>query len=154
MTLDEIILDLLNLPAKTPILFDQVPHRIDHNANGTILSSPIGFQLPSDYISPQSRQDTSHRCTVLPSLLSTTLSVWQVIIVELILFHFHIDCRTTWTPNYQIQDYWVTLRLAAGTKPMGFPQWSCGPLLHRGRSGSSSLWSTTGFKPRGRYNLI
>ncbi len=28
---------------------------------------------------------------------------------------------------------------------MGFP---------KGRSGSSSLWSTTGFKPRGRYNLI
>ncbi len=34
---------------------------------------------------------------------------------------------------------------AAGTKQMGFP---------KGRSGSSSLWSTTGFKPRGRYNLI
>ncbi|MEE9145204.1 MAG: hypothetical protein V3U06_10610, partial [Candidatus Binatia bacterium] len=42
-------------------------------------------------------------------------------------------------------DYWATPRLAAGTKPMGFP---------KGRSGSSSLWSTTGFKPRGRYNLI
>ncbi len=28
---------------------------------------------------------------------------------------------------------------------MGFP---------KGRSGSSSLWSTTGFKSRGRYNLI
>ncbi len=42
-------------------------------------------------------------------------------------------------------DYWVTPRLAAGTKPMGFP---------KGRSGSSSLWLTTGFKPRGRYNLI
>ena len=42
-------------------------------------------------------------------------------------------------------DYWVTPRLAAGTKPMGFP---------KGRSGSSSLWSTTGFEPRGRYNLL
>ncbi len=42
-------------------------------------------------------------------------------------------------------DYWVTPRLAAGTKPMGYP---------KGRSGSSSLWSTAGFKPRGRYNLI
>ena len=29
-------------------------------------------------------------------------------------------------------DYWVTPRLAAGTKPMGFPPWSRGPLLHRG----------------------
>ncbi len=28
---------------------------------------------------------------------------------------------------------------------MGYP---------KGRSGSSSLWVTTGFKPRGRYNLI
>ncbi len=42
-------------------------------------------------------------------------------------------------------NYRVAPRLAAGTKPMGFP---------KGRSGSSSLWSTTGFKPRGRYNLI
>ena len=35
--------------------------------------------------------------------------------------------------------------LAAGTKPMGYP---------KGRSGSSSLGSTTGLKPRGLYNLI
>ncbi len=42
-------------------------------------------------------------------------------------------------------NYWGTPRLAVGTKPMGFP---------KGRSGSSSLWSTTGFKPRGRFNLI
>ncbi len=67
----------------------------------TLLSHQI--QLPSGYISPQSRQDTSHRCTDLPSLLSPTLSSWQRLIVELILFLFHIDCRTTWTPNYQIQ---------------------------------------------------
>ena len=31
-------------------------------------------------------------------------------------------------------------RLAAGTEPMGYP---------KERSGSSSLWSTTVFKPRG-----
>ncbi len=30
-------------------------------------------------------------------------------------------------------DYWVTPRLAEGTKPMGFPPWSRGPLLHRGK---------------------
>ena len=29
-------------------------------------------------------------------------------------------------------DFWVTPRLAAGTKPMGVPPWSRGPLLHRG----------------------
>ncbi len=29
-------------------------------------------------------------------------------------------------------DYWVTPQLAAGTKPMGVPPWSRGPLLHRG----------------------
>ncbi len=46
-------------------------------------------------------------------------------------------------------DYWVTLRLAAGTKPVGFPR---GVAVHYSTgegSGSSSLWSTTGFKPRG-----
>jgi len=41
-------------------------------------------------------------------------------------------------------DYYHTPRLAAGTKPMGFP---------KGRSGSSPLWSTAGSKPHGRYNL-
>ncbi len=40
---------------------------------------------------------------------------------------------------------WVTPRLVAVTKPMGFP---------KGTIGSSSLWSTTGFNPRGRYNMI
>ena len=32
------------------------------------------------------------------------------------------------------------------TLPKGYPPWNRGPLLHRGKSGRSSLWSTTGFE--------
>jgi len=60
-------------------------------------------------------------------------------------------------PGHFVQpiDYWVTPRLAAGTQPMGFPPVESRSITPQGgRSGSSYLWSTTGFKPRGRYNLI
>ncbi|MCZ6548842.1 MAG: hypothetical protein O6837_12120, partial [Deltaproteobacteria bacterium] len=36
----------------------------------------------------------------------------------------------------------------------GFPRGVAVHYSTGGRSGSSSLWSTTGLKPRGRYNLI
>ncbi len=49
----------------------------------------------------------------------------------------------------------VTPPLEAGTKPMGFPPWSRGPLLHRGEKRQlSPLVEHGGFKPRVRYNLI
>ncbi len=47
-------------------------------------------------------------------------------------------------------DYKNTPPLEAGTKPVGFPPWSCGPLLHRGGEAVALPFG----QPRGSNPLV